>query len=712
MNQPMMKRSRALLSPVFAILVLLPAAAPGQELRAEASAGDVRRIEDLERRREGDPEAYLALAARIPDPAGKSRLLLAMGRSGDSRLAPAAAGVLESVDRFEDAASGTRAAVGTGLLHDASLLALLAGRVPAADLARALALAGGLPGDEPSRSRVLDALRADDRGDVPERTEFLDDPVVARLVYGARIEEPVFFGDARRILERGEPLDHVRAALYLLARHPVRPGEEWTPLLAGNLFHGDPAVAAYAARALGRMEGAGETEAAILGLAAEAEGPRFVTVERLRALQSIEAAPPREAVAAALASTDPCLRRAGLELLAARGSLAPMEERAGMVAFCAEIVERDPEADVRRAGVLALARLNFPTLDEMAPRYRLGEPFALRGAFARVYGGRGSPGPLPDASYGDDPDRRVRLQWLEGCQEFMESSPGAEASARLLRLFGAGPAGRGLRAYGDSASNGVLARIFIPLAKEGGLEDPGGPPDGGELAGWVRARQGETPIGDVEAHQAFLDLAAALPPQAGEPLLRRALATGQPALAGRALAALGAGAAGAEAAPAGPPAFCPVSGADLAEILGGRSEIVAVVATGRGDLTVALDAAGAPATVGNFLRLAGGGFFDGLLFHRVVPGFVVQAGCPRGDGYGGPGFTIPCEIGGRTYKRGTLGMALAGKDTGGSQWFICHEAQPHLDMRYTVFGRLISGFDVLDALLPGDRILRVRVQGE
>ena len=117
----------------------------------------------------------------------------------------------------------------------------------------------------------------------------------------------------------------------------------------------------------------------------------------------------------------------------------------------------------------------------------------------------------------------------------------------------------------------------------------------------------------------------------------------------------------------------------------------------------------APVTVDNFIRLARAGFFDGVTFHRVVPDFVIQGGDPRGDGEGGPGYSIRDEINQRPYLRGTVGMALDWEDTGGSQFFITHSPQPHLDTRYTVFGRVISGMDVVDEIQPWDVIRKVRV---
>jgi peptidyl-prolyl cis-trans isomerase B (cyclophilin B) len=137
----------------------------------------------------------------------------------------------------------------------------------------------------------------------------------------------------------------------------------------------------------------------------------------------------------------------------------------------------------------------------------------------------------------------------------------------------------------------------------------------------------------------------------------------------------------------------------------------AVLETDRGTITIELYPEAAPGTVANFEKLANSGFYDGLTFHRVIPDFVIQGGCPRGDGTGGPGWTIPCETEGNPHKhlRGSLSMAHAGKDTGGSQFFICHSPQPHLDGRHTVFGRVTEGIEVVDAIRRGDRMTRVRV---
>lgn len=136
----------------------------------------------------------------------------------------------------------------------------------------------------------------------------------------------------------------------------------------------------------------------------------------------------------------------------------------------------------------------------------------------------------------------------------------------------------------------------------------------------------------------------------------------------------------------------------------------AILKTEKGRITVNLFPEDAPLTVDNFIRLARAGYFNGLAIHRVVPNFVVQDGDPRGDGSGGPGWQIRCEINQIPYERGMVGMALAGKDTGGSQWFVTHSPQPHLDGGYTIFGKVDEkDMKKVDMLARGDKILRVQI---
>jgi len=139
-------------------------------------------------------------------------------------------------------------------------------------------------------------------------------------------------------------------------------------------------------------------------------------------------------------------------------------------------------------------------------------------------------------------------------------------------------------------------------------------------------------------------------------------------------------------------------------------QIDAVVTTDKGSFTIRLLPDEAPLTVDNFIQLADRKYFNGITVHRVVPNFVIQDGDPRGDGNGGPGYQIRCEINEVPYERGAVGMALSGKDTGGSQWFVTHSPQPHLDGGYTVFGNVVAGMDTVDAIVRGDVIRSIVIK--
>lgn len=139
----------------------------------------------------------------------------------------------------------------------------------------------------------------------------------------------------------------------------------------------------------------------------------------------------------------------------------------------------------------------------------------------------------------------------------------------------------------------------------------------------------------------------------------------------------------------------------------------AIINTVKGSMDVEFYENDAPNTVANFVKLAKSGFYDGLTFHRVIPNFVIQGGCPYGTGVGGPGYTIKCETSGNNqyHDRGVLSMAHAGKDTGGSQFFICHsrENTAHLDRHHTCFGKVVKGLEVIDAIRQGDEIESITI---
>jgi len=142
----------------------------------------------------------------------------------------------------------------------------------------------------------------------------------------------------------------------------------------------------------------------------------------------------------------------------------------------------------------------------------------------------------------------------------------------------------------------------------------------------------------------------------------------------------------------------------------------AEIKTQKGTMKVEFYDEDAPNTVANFVNLSKDGYYDGLTFHRVIPNFVVQGGCPNGDGRGGPGYTIDCELDGdnQYHDRGVMSMAHAGRNTGGSQFFICHSRDntAHLDGNHTCFAKVVEGLDVIDDINEGDKIEAIVIHEE
>jgi cyclophilin family peptidyl-prolyl cis-trans isomerase/HEAT repeat protein len=202
-----------------------------------------------------------------------------------------------------------------------------------------------------------------------------------------------------------------------------------------------------------------------------------------------------------------------------------------------------------------------------------------------------------------------------------------------------------------------------------------------------------------------------LDPAAARPVLQQALRDSDWAVRVRALALLREqGVTGLDASIRPAPVAQPLDNGALVALALPPFSPHAFIETDKGTIEIELAVLDAPLTVHNFVTLARKGFFTGVAIHRVVPDFVVQDGDPRGDGEGGPGYTIRDELNLRPYLRGTVGMALDWEDTGGSQFFITHSPQPHLDVRYTVFGHVIAGMDVVDRIVQGDVVRGVRIR--
>jgi cyclophilin family peptidyl-prolyl cis-trans isomerase/HEAT repeat protein len=227
------------------------------------------------------------------------------------------------------------------------------------------------------------------------------------------------------------------------------------------------------------------------------------------------------------------------------------------------------------------------------------------------------------------------------------------------------------------------------------------------LVAAVKIAQGD---GLYVARTAALDALTAIDPAAAKPVLTAALADRDWAVRVRAaenLRKLDPAADVSSMRPAPAPTVAELAAVDA--MIAPQFSPQAYIDTSKGTIQFELAILDAPRTVANFIALARRNYFRGVQLHRVVPDFVVQDGDPRGDGEGGPGYTIRDEINQRPYLRGTVGMALDWADTGGSQFFITHSPQPHLDARYTVFGQVVAGMDVVDRLQQWDTIERIRV---
>ncbi len=672
------RAGRILPAGLFAACWILPAAAqPARDRVLEIVA-----LEDARSLGEGRLEAWLL----DPDHEVRRQAALALGRIGRPEVVPP---LVRALAEDEAGAVRASAAFALGIVEDS---------LPE-DAALALAAALADPSDR-VRERVVEALG---RRGGPDAAEILARVLAERV-------EIEGYADRRENIEvplRRSSWDRARLALFALAR--IRddggdPGEVapllgidgsprtgWWPAAWTVARLGDPALAplsrAYAesadplTRALG-LRGLGKTGLPVADeIAANLAQPsEMVRIEAIRAISALAASgnPPRagHGLLEALEDASPAIRSETLEALAhisAPGSAERLVDLLG-----------DPDPATRAAATRALHRQDPEGFWLLLAGWSDRDPLA-RLAMIRQIGEIRDPqirSFLLGAAHGD-PDSRARaaaliaLGTLESGLPEDERSPEAKAmlvlgleaedpheraaAARALGITGAGLEELRSAYHEDGSPDFRLAAVRAVLRLDQGpnrrafaeaaLEDPSWP---------VRS----------EAHR-FLRREGFEPPP-----------------------------------PAPAPAMDPE---DYAPTVHASFTPVAWIDTRHGAIELELLVADAPRTALNFMRLAREGFYDGLSFHRVVPNFVVQAGDPRADMAGGPGYAIRSEINERRYARGTLGMANDGKDTGGSQFFITLLPQPHRNGRHTVFGQVRSGFPVLDRIEAGDRIRRIRI---
>ncbi len=548
------------------------------------------------------------------------------------------------------------------------------------------------------------------------------------LPYLFRFKEEALLPLAEHGLGLADPELH-RQAAYALARDPLPAA---APLLRRLIGDGDPQVRAWAARGLGKVGTAADLDVLAPLLADAAAAP---VIEALRAAVPLTAAgrggagaawgprllellaDPRagvrvsaiEASAAWLRGPDPALG-AALATLAAAVPPAPPVGEAPAGGTAPAKTGRAP-ADVERGlALVALAKAGDARAPALAAAMADSIVPQLRARAAEAAGWCG-PGALLVRLSGD-PSPAVRETVLSA-----RLAPGKTPAAAAAATAGAPALGGGGGGLDGGGTAGAFARAALRDADEGvrttALEWLSDHPVAplALLAPALTTSLGdgsiESPLGAIKALAAR---AAAQPRERGALVALLEQVGGQSSYvlrreASAALVGLG------RPAPRLDPTLDAAAGTmpqgiDVYRqvIERTRRQQVVEVRTSRGPFRIRLDCPLAPRTCLNFLELARQHFYDGLLFHRVVPDFVVQAGDPRGDGYGGPGYTLRDEINRLRYRRGVVGMALAGADTGGSQFFVTLSPQPHLDGGYTAFGEVIAGADVLDAIEAGDRI--------
>ncbi|MGE0392806.1 MAG: HEAT repeat domain-containing protein [Vicinamibacterales bacterium] len=509
-----------------------------------------------------------------------------------------------------------------------------------------------------------------------------------------------------------EPADAVRLGLLALGRLKAydalasvslgadgRPISSWWPFASALRQVEDPrAIPALrtmlatpsryartmAIQGLGAL-GAREAVPDLLRILTAVPTDRGLAVESLNALRRIgdgQAAPALLAVASD-GRSDPLFR---LDAIAALGGMPPVS---GTVDALLDLVsERDP--NVRAAAFSALARVEPDSFISAIANMDADPQWTVRAAQAEALAVIEPDRAIPAlVARVQDPDQRVVARAIASlaATKSPDIVPTVAAALRAEDLVVRMEAARGL---------GVLRATSAVAA----------------LAAAVEAWRGEP---HYQARVAALESLNTLDPRAARAPLTAALADRDWAVRVRALELLRAqpareGEAVPDDAAIRPaPASREMSADEWAWLLAPPFSPHARLELDRGIVELELDVTGAPQTVANFMSLARKGFFDGVPVHRVVTNFVVQAGDPRGDGEGGPGYTIRDELNLTPYLRGTVGMALDWRDTGGSQFFVTLGPQPHLDGRYTAFARVVEGMAVVEQLQKGDVIRRVTV---
>lgn len=714
---------------ITAIAVTVTLSAEAQSTTSRSRAGIPRtillRIVKAEDERRWDQQLRQLLSH--PDAAVRERATLAAGRIGDEAAVPA---LIELLQKDTDDSVRAIAAFAIGEVEsvtgaDALIPLLQNGGVPAELRGRAIEalgkIAGALPKEKEARQKelgaiIVEALRSESQAASGGNNQTILLGLTAALRARPNGAGPTVAAFLKHTVAR------IRAdAANTLARLRLKDGnDQLRTLLTGD---DDPIVRANAARVLGATEDKASIEALIDSAVNDKDARvRVSAIRALAILKDPRAANPLLRHGETLTKTDlrnrPVEVNEVLEIATTLGRLLPYSENQAALNWLRitrnALENTAPEVEIAYARIWPAAYLSELGEGEIAER-DLQRKFILNWRTgAGIAAALGEFASFPKSLRERDELAHWAEEFLNGMLRYREANIRINSLLPLHTEYGI-PAV--LRAYAAHKPQ-KLPEVLLDQLKESDVV--------------VRATAADL-IGDLPSSEINTRaLVEALPRALNDPLndaalsildslakqktasanraLKTALDSRDYLVRRRAVTLLKANNAGDFSSRIGTVKTRNTM-ADYQRALSRIGKTVrAVVTTTKGSFTIELLPAEAPLTVDNFVQLAQRNYFDGFSIHRVVPNFVVQDGDPRGDGSGGPGYEIRCEINEVPFDRAAVGMALSGKDTGGSQWFVTHSPQPHLDGGYTVFGQVVEGMDVVDKVVRGDVIKSIVVE--
>ena len=585
---------------------------------------------------------------------------------------------------------------------------------PEFEVRQMAAFALGLIGDASARPALLNALKdsepivqgraAEALGTIGDKS---DAAAITAMVYGlVQASALTNIGPDDLTYPLSPQAEAVRLGLYALVRFGSFEGIAQSVLAGGN---GAPVSTWWpVAFALGR---AGDARAAPALITLLSTPGRLTAAFAARGLGALKA----QNAAAALRDVVSKRQRDAAIVIEAVRALAAMRDPASRTVFEKILAEGETDPTLRLEAANALATLHSPeSLDFIIDLMSDPAP-AIRGAAIRALAAIDSETFLTTLS-GLDPDRDWTVRIAQA--EALAMLPGAQGQARLVAML----QDRDQRVLPAilqaliASKSPEAERILVDRLKADDFVVRATAASGlaeikatGTARALYDAYMATTGDSTYVARAAILTALNTLDPASARPVLQQALQDRDWAVRVKAAMLLRDQGVTDTAAAMRPAPQRPMDEATKQSVLAPQFSPHAFIQTDRGAIEIELAITDAPLTVTNFVELARKGFFNGIAIHRVVPDFVVQDGDPRGDGEGGPGYTIRDELNQLPYLRGTVGMALDWKDTGGSQFFITHSPQPHLDARYTAFGRVVNGIEIVDRLQPWDVIRSVQI---